>query len=218
MSFFHTCSLVLSFRDEVRVSAIARLVNDLKPVMVIGSVGYRLGDGEMILSQSWLGEKVSSGVLSRFDPSAGDMLTSLRNRSDTRFWLSAELAVKHCAPPLREPDWFGRWNMGNGSLQEIVQMRINTLAGEPSECEVVFPLVGYPLTASRLTDGTAVVDGDEDTARRNRATILPVVSKVRTAFGLTKQTSRWSLTGEAKFDYPDDFEDLESWAKQLNET
>jgi len=153
----------------------------------------------------WEGETKPSGFLTSYTTGAErhlvrDCAPAVRAYDGDKFWFSAIGPVRHRAPDTDEAAWYGRWQTSNGGLYELMHVRAEFGAFPISELEVIFPLLGYPLTTSRL-EGDRVVAGDPQAAEFNREALLSLLAQVPAAMG---QASTWNVAGEASFDYPDD--------------
>jgi hypothetical protein len=90
-------------------------------------------------------------------------------------------------------------------LRELIEIRLTSIDGQLHELEIVFPLIGYPLTSSRLK-GDRVIRGDRSAAKANREAIIPLFAGLRPVIGLPP--GRWNVEGEVYFDRPADYEDI----------
>jgi hypothetical protein len=161
------------------------------------------------IDELWTGEVKTTGHLTAYTPGAkeqvlADFERAVAGRDDTTVWMNALGPLIHRAPGTTTPRWYGHWQMDDG-FHELVEIRLSSIDGGLHELEVLFPVIGYPLTASQL-DGDRVSKGDATAAEANREAIVPLIAQLRTSIGLP--VGAWSVGGEAEFNYPDDLNDI----------
>jgi hypothetical protein len=217
MSFFHVCSFITPIDADVHACDLPKLLHVLRPVFAPCKLSYQLGDAEIVPLHAsarrsdplWTGEAKTTEHLTVYTPGPEEKVLSdferaVAGRDDTTVWMNTIGPLFHRASDTTTPRWYGHWQMDNG-LHELVQVRLTSIDGQLHELEVLFPLIGYPLTASRL-EGDRVVRGDPAAAKANREAIIPLIAPLRAAIGLPPGS--WNVDGEFDFDRPDDYEDI----------
>jgi hypothetical protein len=168
----------------------------------------------------WLGEEITGDALTGCPPGPARELVHearavLAGRLPERLVVRATGALLHQAPWTPRPAWFGRWRVDHPALHELVSVRYERSAARHA-FEFILPLSGYPLTSSRLTGEAHLDPGDRASAAVNRATLIPVIARVRDAFGFELDDVDWSNGGDYHALYPHDRADVEKvWLPAL---
>jgi hypothetical protein len=169
----------------------------------------------------WLDEEILPGqVLTRCSPGpAADLVRELRatlaTRNPASLFVSANGALRHQAPGTTAAGWYGRWQLENGALLDLLEVRLQW-TDDMHGFELELPHSGYPLTTMRLRGDDSVGSGDPDVARANRAAILPVLAGIPGCLGLAADQVRWSNGGDYAPLFPDDAAELRGvWLPRL---
>jgi hypothetical protein len=215
MSFLHVCSFITPIDSDVRARDLPNLLRVLRPVFAPCELSYKFGDAaietlhasERPTDALWTGEVKTDERLTAYMPGAeekvvADFESAVADRDDTTVWMNVIGPLFHRAPGTATSRWYGHWRI-DGGVHELVELRLTAIDAQLHELELLFPLIGYPLTASRLEDDR-VVEGDTDAAKANREAIVPLIAQLRTAIGLSP--GNWNIDGEFDFDYPSDYE------------
>ena len=217
MSFLHVCSFITPVDADVRARDLPKLLHVLRPVLAPCDLSYKFGDEQIVslyasprfADEQWTGEVKTDERLTAYTPGAEEKVVTefaraVAGRGDTTVWMNVRGPLFHRAPATTTPRWYGHWRLDAG-VHELVELRITAIDGQLHELELLFPLIGYPLTATRLDDDR-VVEGDATAAKANREAIVPLIPKLRAAIGLPPGS--WTVDGEFDFDYPDDYAEI----------
>lgn len=209
-----TLDLANAPADRIVTTGVVRAFNVLKTHFTPCWIGYsldgvdrpnltRAGHGQYQGHPLWVGEEVTTDVLTRFDPTGDDLIGQLSDeltRSGARsIRLSARGALLHRAPGTDAARWYGHWRVPRGL---IVLCTVDFNWDEfTTELQIKFSNGGYPLTASRLGID-AVEDGDAAVAAENRASLAGTLRALPTTLGVSGEG--WSDGGDYHRWYPDD--------------
>jgi hypothetical protein len=170
----------------------------------------------------WAGERLDAGdVLTHVDPADVGLLQDLRdalaNRALDTVVMSAEGAMRFRAPMASEPNWYGRWRLGQPKcLLDLLSVRFQW-DDDAKLFELSLSLSGFPLTSSRLLADGALDVGDEATAAANRELFFPTLAQLPSALQTPAGATRWSDDGDYAPLFRRDAEEIRNrWLEFMN--